>query len=176
MPGGKLPEIFISTREAGELLGCGPQSIETGLRNGSFPIGWSWLTEEEGKRGQWNYRIPRQAFYRAIEDGSLPGPSEERGTYTECRLYRIWVEMTRKCRNHNHREYIFYGGRGIDYVFDWERYPDFEKWAYENGYREYYTLERRNKSLGFSPENCRWAEKQTRKKRSVTSEDEDCAV
>lgn len=71
MPGGKLPSDYISTREAGALLGCGAVSIETGLRNKTFPIGWAWHTEEENRRGQWNYRIPRAALLRAIETGRV---------------------------------------------------------------------------------------------------------
>lgn len=71
MPGGKLPDRYISTREAGALLGCNATSIETGLRNGTFPIGWAWCTVEEDRRGQWNYRIPREALERAVETGAV---------------------------------------------------------------------------------------------------------
>ena len=83
MPGGKLPNIFISPTEAGQMIGCGPESIETGLRNGSFPIGWAWTTTEGKKRGQWNYRIPRQAFFMAIDTGLLGGITEP-AKPTEC--------------------------------------------------------------------------------------------
>lgn len=71
MPGGKLPQEFISTREAASMLGCNAISIETGLRNGTFPIGWAWNTTEEGRRGQWNYRIPRIALLTALKTGSI---------------------------------------------------------------------------------------------------------
>jgi hypothetical protein len=71
MPGGKLPDRYISTREAAALLGCSAASVETGLRNGTFPIGWAWNTTEDGRRGQWNYRIPRAALIAAIETGAI---------------------------------------------------------------------------------------------------------
>ena len=71
MPGGKLPDTYISTREAGTLLGCSAVSIEAGLRNRTFPIGWAWCTTEEDRRGQWNYRIPREAFLAAIRTGAV---------------------------------------------------------------------------------------------------------
>lgn len=71
MPRGKLPQEFISTREAASLLGCNAVSIETGLRNGTFPIGWAWSTEEPDRRGQWNYRIPRAALMAALETGAV---------------------------------------------------------------------------------------------------------
>lgn len=66
---GKLPEEFISVKEASSLLGCSQASIEVGLRNGTFPIGWAWDTREDGRSGQWNYRIPRAAFMTALETG-----------------------------------------------------------------------------------------------------------
>ena len=67
----KLHEEFISTQEAGKLLGCNCVSIETGLRNRTFPVGWAWCTEEEDRRGRWNYRIPRKALLSAIETGRI---------------------------------------------------------------------------------------------------------
>ena len=75
MPGGKLNEAYISTCEAGVLLGSSPKSIETGLRNGTFPIGVAWHTMEDGRRGKWHYRIPREALIKAIETGSFRPPA-----------------------------------------------------------------------------------------------------
>jgi len=65
--------------------------------------------------------------------------------------------MKQRCNNHNHKKYRLYGGRGIGYVYEWEQFPEFEKWAYANGYREYLTIDRRNGNLGYSPENCKWS-------------------
>lgn len=156
MPIGKLPDMFISTRDAARVLGCGPHTVEIGLRNGFFPIGWSWCSEEKGRPGQWNYRIPREAFFRAIETGNLNGGKDMPGTYTSCRLYRIWSDMKQRCNNSNCPNYALYGARGIGYATEWERYEVFECWAYANGYREYLTLDCKNSQLGYSPENCRW--------------------
>lgn len=77
MPGGKLPDTYISTREAGSVLGCSAASIETGLRNRTFPIGWAWCTEEEDRRGKWHYRIPKKALMDAIETGNAFGKQSE---------------------------------------------------------------------------------------------------
>ena len=157
MPGGHLPSIFISTREAARCLGCGTASIEAGLRNGSFPIGWAWCSAEEDKPGQWNYRIPKSAFERALEVGNLYGGDDTPSTYTCCRLYKVWADMKQRCNNPNCPKYALYGGRGIGYAAEWERFSPFEAWAYANGYREYLTLDRKNPELGYFPANCRWA-------------------
>ena len=68
MSGGKLPSDYISPLEAGKMLGCGQQSIEAGLRNKTFPIGLAWYSGGD-RKGQWNYRIPRDALHKAIETG-----------------------------------------------------------------------------------------------------------
>lgn len=71
MPGHKLCNTYITPREAAKLLGCGPQSIEAGLRNGTFPIGLAWYSGGK-KTGQWNYRIPKAPLLKAIETGVVP--------------------------------------------------------------------------------------------------------
>ena len=68
MPGGKLHEAYITPLEAARLLGCGQQSIEAGLRNGTFPIGVAWYSGGD-RKDQWNYRIPRDIFMHALETG-----------------------------------------------------------------------------------------------------------
>ena len=157
MPSGRLPDIFISTHDAGKLLGVGSQSIEAGLRNGSFPIGWAWTTEESGRAGQWNYRIPREALIRALELGNIFGGDDVPSEYTQCRLYKIWCDMKQQCNNPKCNKYVLYGSRNIGYAFEWEDFKAFERWAYANGYREYLTLDRLNPLLGYFPNNCRWA-------------------
>lgn len=152
-----LPAIFISPPEAGKILGSGAASIECGLRNGTFPIGWAWCTDGKDRRGQWHYRIPKQAFFRALETGSLIGGEVLPCGETACRLYHIWSDMKQRCGNPHHKKYALYGGRGIGYAREWEQYPAFEAWAYANGYREYLALERIRPDRGYTPENCRWA-------------------
>lgn len=71
MPGHKLNENYITPLEAARLLGCGQQSIEAGLRNGTFPIGLAWFSGGK-KTGQWNYRIPKAPLLKFVETGVIP--------------------------------------------------------------------------------------------------------
>ena len=65
--------------------------------------------------------------------------------------------------------YSRYGGRGIDICDEWKN--DFEvflKWALENGYNERLTIDRKDNSKGYFPDNCRWTtnKEQSRNRRS----------
>ena len=89
-------------------------------------------------------------------------------------LYGIWANMKQRCNNNNAPNYDRYGGRGIAVCDEWDDdYNNFRKWSINNGYAESLTLDRINNELGYSPDNCRWADRltqanNTRRNRYVT--------
>lgn len=78
-----------------------------------------------------------------------------------------WAESRARCENPNHRQYKFYGGRGIVYC---ERWKVFDNFLQDMGERpDGYTLERLDVDKGYSPDNCVWADrKQQTRNRRVT--------
>lgn len=73
------------------------------------------------------------------------------------RLYRIWAAMKTRCTNGNFWAYKDYGGRGITVCASWKHFEPFQKWAFENGYEDHLTIERKNNNQGYKPSNCKWA-------------------
>lgn len=76
-------------------------------------------------------------------------------------LYKRWKAMIRRCENSSDRSYPLYGGRGITVCDEWHEYEKFESWSLRNGYHPSLTLDRINGGLGYSPNNCRWVDRET---------------
>lgn len=76
-------------------------------------------------------------------------------------LYATWAGMKYRCENPNNAGYKDYGGRGIKVCDAWQDFRTFEKWAIENGFdkSQGLTLDRIDVNKGYSPDNCRYANK-----------------
>ena len=79
------------------------------------------------------------------------------------RLYRVYRGMIERCYNPNNRNYMNYGGRGIEVCQEWKKdYSVFREWALLNGYDETkpkkeQSIDRKNNDGNYEPSNCRWA-------------------
>jgi len=72
--------------------------------------------------------------------------------------YRAWCGIIDRCLNPNHRDYRYYGGRGITVDPRWR---DFVTFLADAGPRPSpaYSLDRIDNALGYAPGNVRWATK-----------------
>lgn len=74
------------------------------------------------------------------------------------RLMQCYKHMKRRCYDVNNKDYHNYGKKGITIFEPWLRDSNlFCKWALENGYQDCLTIDRKDSSKGYYPENCRWA-------------------
>lgn len=66
--------------------------------------------------------------------------------------------MLRRCYDPKHKDYRLYGAKGIYVCDEWKNRKTgnkaFIEWAINNGYEAGLTIERRDTSQGYCPENC----------------------
>ena len=77
-------------------------------------------------------------------------------------FYHTWNCMNRRCYNVNHKDYEFYGAKGVEVYVSWTKQagPRYFIWFCENhlGPRpEGHTLDRINPAGNYEPGNVRWA-------------------
>lgn len=85
--------------------------------------------------------------------------------FTKTTLHNAWINMKTRCNNPTHNEYERYGGRGITYCKDWEKFENFMKWSLDNGFQEIkdkngrnlLSLDRINNDGNYEPSNCKWS-------------------
>ena len=84
-------------------------------------------------------------------------PKTETHGMSKTPTYSSWSNMRRRCYTETNNRFEFYGELGIDVCERWNE--SFENFLEDMGVcPEGYSLEREDLTLGYSPENCIWAD------------------
>ena len=51
-------------------------------------------------------------------------------------IYWMWKALKQRCNNPKCKAYHNYGGRGITYAKEWEKFEPFYEWAINNGWKK----------------------------------------
>lgn len=98
-------------------------------------------------------RNPKRTYPRHC--GCQPSPNKKHGLIHHP-IYSIWGGIKGRCHNPNDKDYYRYGERGITVCERWR--DSFEAFFADMAptYRPGLTLDRKNNSAGYSPDNCHW--------------------
>lgn len=96
----------------------------------------------------------------------------DRHSKSRSKIYGVWNAMKTRCENPESVAYKNYGGRGITVCAAWQKFSGFYQDMGEPPAGM--SLDRINNDLGYSRENCRWADRKTqarnqRGKRLITA-------
>jgi hypothetical protein len=92
--------------------------------------------------------------------GTLIAKSKICRTAEQRRLRHILYGMKQRCNNPENHAFQNYGGRGIKICNEWVNdFDSFYNWAVDNGYNNKLSIDRIDNDKGYSPDNCRWADK-----------------
>lgn len=90
--------------------------------------------------------------------------SNWRGGMVDHPLYSAHRGMVERCTYPGHKDYSSYGGRGITVCDRWTGRDGFWNFVTDMGPRpEGHSIDRIDNDLGYSPDNCRWADAHTQR-------------
>lgn len=74
---------------------------------------------------------------------------------TKTKIYKVWSSMKNRCNNKDMFCFHRYGGRGISYTKERNKFENFYRDMKEN-YKEWLSLDRIDNDRNYNKENCRW--------------------
>lgn len=110
-------------------------------------------------------------YQRLLNNGDVNIVQKRREGQTKHPLYDTYGGMKKRCLQENDKDYIRYGGRGVNICERWLGVNGFFNFIEDMGERpENTTLDRKDTDGNYSPENCRWVDIHTQNGNKSNSE------
>lgn len=74
------------------------------------------------------------------------------------KLYMIWAAMMNRTNSTGRDDSKYYSEKGITVCAEWKDYRVFKEWALSHGYKDGLSIDRKDNSKGYNPDNCRFIE------------------
>lgn len=130
-------------------------------------FGMLLVTEKAKEPGKWKCVCDCGKYATVRRSNLNSGNTASCGCQRGCRRhgmhetpeYNVYMAMKQRCLNESNRFFSFYGGRGITVCDRWLGPNGFLNFISDMGRRpsKRHSLDRLDNSLGYSPDNCRWA-------------------
>lgn len=128
-------------------------------------IAIKYVGSTKGGRARWNCKCDCGKENIVLQSSLVTGNTTSCGCVLKAKitrhgmsntaLYKVWQSMKTRCSNPNSNRFEYYGGKGISYDPAWENFEGFYADMHE-GYKGGITLDRIDRTKGYSQENCRW--------------------
>lgn len=70
-------------------------------------------------------------------------------------IYRLWHQIKKRCNNTGDISFKWYGAKGIKICLQWaDSFESFYHWCIKNGWEKGLSIDRKDCTKDYSPENC----------------------
>lgn len=98
-------------------------------------------------------------FSRDVHSTMLKEKNTKHGYNTRYKrepLYNVWVAMIQRCNYTGRKDSKYYSIKEIQVCNEWASFEKFRDWALSHGYKNGLTIDRKDNSIGYNPDNCRF--------------------